>query len=305
MFFKGTWQFRSALSLQYPWKPYRRSDDIESFIHVYLYLVLRFHPVNNRSLKELVTSLFEGVSLVHGIKTGGDRKLALFGNARDRPQIKPSANLRLQKLVQDIISGCTRSYGKVDFDEMEQRYGFAQFSVLEQPDPVSELPHRTSAGIVDFESDDDIPRAETEPEPDSNSPPIKAAPTDDKDPCVVEGFLSEVGNLIDLLKRHASTQLSYSDKAQDQFPARKHQDVYRGPSNLGRIGSQSTSGTLLNASGSSLNFGSRNSHGPSLPSTFLDSKKRMRIASGAPANETTAAAGQGLSDSVHRNKRVK
>ncbi len=220
---------------------------------------------------------------MHGIKTGGDRKLVLFSSAHDKPQIKPSANPRLQKLVQDIISGCSKSYSNVDLDEMEQRYGFAQFSRSEEP--LSELPDHTAAGILDFESNDDIVRAAT-PEPDSS---VQTAPTDQKDPCVVEGFLSEVGNLLDLLKRHAATQLSHSDKARDQFPARKHEDVNCGPNQAGssRIGTFSTMGTVLSSSGS---------HPGS-----VDSRKRTRIASGAQAK---GAAGRHL-DSVHRDKRIK
>ncbi|KAI1786029.1 hypothetical protein LXA43DRAFT_840492, partial [Ganoderma leucocontextum] len=40
----GTWRFRSALSVYYPRKPYRLSDDIKSFIHAFQYMVLSFHP---------------------------------------------------------------------------------------------------------------------------------------------------------------------------------------------------------------------------------------------------------------------
>ncbi|PIL30435.1 hypothetical protein GSI_07622 [Ganoderma sinense ZZ0214-1] len=227
----GTWQFRSALSLRYPWKPYRHSDDIESFIHVYLYLVLRFHPVDNRSLSELVSTLFEGASLVHGIRTGGDRKLTLFRSAHGTPQIELSSNPTLQKLVQDIIAGCSRSYRTVDHDEMERRYGFAHFSGSEEPESPPALLHHAASGIVDFESDDHIPRVDEETHLQPDSPTIETAvatPRDHKDPCAVAGFLAEPGNLLDLLKRHATTQLPRSDKACDQFLARKHEDALAG-----------------------------------------------------------------------------
>ncbi len=43
---QGTWYFRSAVSGTYPRKPYEVSDDIESFIHVYHYAILRFHQTD-------------------------------------------------------------------------------------------------------------------------------------------------------------------------------------------------------------------------------------------------------------------
>ncbi|GJE93764.1 hypothetical protein PsYK624_099250 [Phanerochaete sordida] len=39
----GTWPFKSALSLRYPFKPAEVADDIESFVYVILYMAMRFH----------------------------------------------------------------------------------------------------------------------------------------------------------------------------------------------------------------------------------------------------------------------
>ncbi|KAI1786023.1 hypothetical protein LXA43DRAFT_1076771 [Ganoderma leucocontextum] len=304
----GTWQFRSALSLLYPWKPYKRSDDVESFIHVYLYLVFRYHFTDVDSLKDLVMTLFEGVSLVHGIKIGGTRKRTLF-TASEFPFQLPF-NPELQTLLDSIISECSQSYKRIDFDEMRRRYGFG----LPSPQPLPEPPAAPRTAVVDFDSDDDIPRFMGR----RNRRSDKAAPVANKDPCVVEGFLSEVGDLIDLLKEHAAVQLPYSDKACDQFPARKHEDVYRGPNDAGnrRIGSMSTSGTLLsqrvssNASGSAgLSFGSNpGSNFRAAPSTFgtsSDSNLKKRARTKDPVEEATASAEDEPSDSVHRSKRAK
>ncbi|KAH9912188.1 uncharacterized protein BXZ73DRAFT_107557 [Epithele typhae] len=42
----GPWYFRSSLSLKYPLsRPYRLSDEVEAFVHVFQYLVLRFHTM--------------------------------------------------------------------------------------------------------------------------------------------------------------------------------------------------------------------------------------------------------------------
>ncbi|TFK79031.1 hypothetical protein K466DRAFT_473460, partial [Polyporus arcularius HHB13444] len=42
MSLQGTWEFRSALSLKFPKKPPRLSDDLESFVHAFYYLVLKY-----------------------------------------------------------------------------------------------------------------------------------------------------------------------------------------------------------------------------------------------------------------------
>ncbi|KAM5541456.1 hypothetical protein V8D89_005010 [Ganoderma adspersum] len=293
----GTWQFRSALSLLYPWKPYMRSDDIESFIHVYLYLVFRYHVTDVQSLSDLVMTFFEGVSQVHGVKIGGDMKRTFF-NASKFPYQLPF-NPELQGLLDAIIDECSQSYARINFHEMQRRYGFGFTSTQPAQAP------RTSARVFDR---DDIPR------PRSIRRHNKGASAVAKDPCVVEGFLSEAGELIDLLMDHASIELK--DKAPDQFAARKHENVYRGAIDAGnsRIGSLSTSGTIWspqmssNASSSfSLNFGRPGSNpGPSMPGTSFDSKKRARIVSGAPVQGAIATNEQSPSESAaHRNKRVK
>ncbi|KAA1473550.1 hypothetical protein DENSPDRAFT_931062 [Dentipellis sp. KUC8613] len=74
----GTWYFRSALSLRYPYKPYRLSDDIESFIHVYHYCVYRFHitdAVDN--LANIINTTYgDGEkNIVDGVTIGGSKKL--------------------------------------------------------------------------------------------------------------------------------------------------------------------------------------------------------------------------------------
>ncbi|KAJ3491199.1 hypothetical protein NLI96_g875 [Meripilus lineatus] len=42
-FRSGTWPFMSALLLQFPRKPHQLSDDLESFVHVINWLIIRFH----------------------------------------------------------------------------------------------------------------------------------------------------------------------------------------------------------------------------------------------------------------------
>ncbi|KAI0780330.1 hypothetical protein C8Q74DRAFT_758453 [Fomes fomentarius] len=67
----GTWISRSALSLKYPRKPYRPWDDIESFVHVYRHLVLRYHPTNTLDFDLDAKLTYERFSIVNGIMVGG------------------------------------------------------------------------------------------------------------------------------------------------------------------------------------------------------------------------------------------
>ncbi|KAM5541420.1 hypothetical protein V8D89_004974 [Ganoderma adspersum] len=209
--------FRSALSLIYPWKPYRRSDDVESFVHLYLYLVCRYHVTDGSSLSDLVWMLFDTVSLIDGVEVGGTTK---------RPPIRVPGNPALQDLLDGIIYECSQSYGRIDFHEM-RHYG----SALPLPlDSEPRAPPKTA--IVDFDSDGDMPRRRRLGTARRNRKleldKAGCAADLNEDPCVVQGFLSEVGNLIDLFKEHAMIELTYSDKAIDQFLARRYEDVHRG-----------------------------------------------------------------------------
>ncbi|TFY51764.1 hypothetical protein EVG20_g10847 [Dentipellis fragilis] len=79
----STWYFRSALSLQFPRKPYRLSDDIESFIHVYHYCVYRFHITDDMDdLVDTIKRLYAKATVVNGIRIGGKEKLLRMENRR-------------------------------------------------------------------------------------------------------------------------------------------------------------------------------------------------------------------------------
>ena len=249
----------------YPWKPYRRSDDIESFIHVYLYLVCRYHVTDFSSLSDLVRSLFDTVALVDGVAVGGSTKRVLLTSLSSA--IRVSSNFALQDLLDDIIYACSQSYGGIDFSEMQRRYGFAL-----PPPPESEPRAAPRTVTLRFDSDD-MPRrsrfvkARRNRELGLDKAASRAANVNEEDPCVVQGFLSEVGGLIDLFKEHAGVQLTYSDKAVDQFAARKHENVYRGLQgsdlSVGSTGSESISGTV-----SSQHLSCKASQAPSLSPNF-------------------------------------
>ncbi|KAI1791897.1 hypothetical protein LXA43DRAFT_888372 [Ganoderma leucocontextum] len=304
----GTWQFRSALSLQYPWKPYRVSDDIESFVHAYIYLVLRYHVVTQgRSLRELVTTLFEGASLVQGIKVGGDRKLSLFQSVTLPFTIQ--SNPDLANLLKNIIVRCTDSYNRIDLDEMERRYGFGpddKQTAPAAPPPVAKINARRRKSL-------DIPCDDGHDDTFINANlrlGLPAEPRRDADPCVMTGFLATQGGLVRLFDVHADSDLGRIDKDVDQFLARRHEDVYQGTNDPGtrRVGSMSRSGTFAsrhmssNSSGLfALSFASIRNQG-STGGTSLDSKKRVR-AEDEDSTDSEAAAGSDEEEPL--SKRIK
>ncbi|EJF58100.1 hypothetical protein DICSQDRAFT_173329 [Dichomitus squalens LYAD-421 SS1] len=239
----GTWQFRSAMSLLYPRKPYRRSDDIESFIYAYTYLVLRYHPINVRDLREKIETLFEGCSMIGGVKVGGDAKRALLRSGQLDFVIEDSPDL--QELLNTILAHCKTSYDSIDYIEMDRLYGpidvVAQTQASTQRralTKVAQRPGRHGFGIrSEFER---LPTLGAGNRPHSPAQPQSATELFDMGP-----FLSNSNYLMTLLYEHAEETIDIDNKAPDQFTTRSHQDVLRmpdGPSTR-NIGTLSTNGT--------------------------------------------------------------
>ncbi|KAI1791908.1 hypothetical protein LXA43DRAFT_384235 [Ganoderma leucocontextum] len=103
--------FRSALVLYYPRKPYRLSDDIESFIHAFRYMVLRFHRTDIMGIRSHVESYFEHSIKVGNVRLGGQSKMDYFDLKRSSFRVRN--NPRLQALLDDIASGCHREFYKL------------------------------------------------------------------------------------------------------------------------------------------------------------------------------------------------
>ncbi|KAA1476291.1 hypothetical protein DENSPDRAFT_827176 [Dentipellis sp. KUC8613] len=119
----GTWYYRSALSLQYPYKPYRISDDIESFIHVYHYCIYRFYKTSaTADLPTFINQLY-GVSTVeNGIRIGGVQKLLHM--YFPRPAIKlVDGNKTLLKCLAALHDVYHPHYKAIDPDRYETSYG--------------------------------------------------------------------------------------------------------------------------------------------------------------------------------------
>ncbi|PIL24577.1 hypothetical protein GSI_12461 [Ganoderma sinense ZZ0214-1] len=232
----GTWQFRSALSLHYPRKPYRRSDDFESFIHVYLYLVLRYHETLVSSVKDSVMQLFEQVSLVGGVKVGGDAKLNMIDSAK--PPFKVASNPPLQDLVIKLVRGCSFAYSQLDLDAMDRVYGPDRTLAPRSPNPSSSSDTGSSpprpgavfrARARRMDSDDEMSEASDDDEVekalgdgDEDDSTHRSA---QRDLCTLGTFLTNPRNMTNLFAKHSQAAMGADDKGRDQFAARRHQDV--------------------------------------------------------------------------------
>nr|VWO97644.1 2-octaprenylphenol hydroxylase (EC (2-polyprenylphenol 6-hydroxylase) [Ganoderma boninense] len=306
----GTWQFRSALSLRYPWKPYRVSDDIESFVHAFIYLVLRYHAIDVASLRELVMTFFEGASLFQGIKIGGDRKLSFFGSVALPFSIPTNPNL--EALLKNIVVWCTASYSHINRAEMALRYGFGR-----EPEDTPAAPAAPS--LTDNKLNLDRNRDLVVPCDDGDDEAFinanlgsgpRASPRRDAEPYVMTGFLSMHGRLLGLFTDYTLANLGRSDKDVDQFVARRHQDVYQGPTDPGnrRVGSMSMTGTFPSgqmSTGSSGNFGLDFPIPGSTGDMVSDSRKRLREDESSESESDFADEGEGPCQPTHLTKRAK
>ncbi|KAI0701130.1 hypothetical protein C8T65DRAFT_741826 [Cerioporus squamosus] len=117
----GTWYFRSALSLLFPRRPYRLADDIESFVHVYHYCVLRFHETNKtKTLCNYVESVYDFVEVreADGAHVGSETKLEHM--CSPTPQIIPTKNQTLKAFLTDIAKLCSEHYASIDLDQLAE-----------------------------------------------------------------------------------------------------------------------------------------------------------------------------------------
>ncbi|TFK81249.1 hypothetical protein K466DRAFT_558117 [Polyporus arcularius HHB13444] len=120
----GTWYYRSALSLQFPGKPYMLSDDVESFVHVYHCCVLRFHETDltGGDLATHVESTYDAVRVREsdGAHIGGKHKLKQMLSSE--PPMLAFNNLTLHQLLVDIAMLCSEHYSTIDIGLLRQTY---------------------------------------------------------------------------------------------------------------------------------------------------------------------------------------
>ncbi len=109
--------------MKYPRKPYRLSDDLESIVHAYRYLVLRYHLTDvTPILRSFVKTTYEEVIEVKGVLMGGWKKLAQF-SCPPRSPFEVIGNDHLQSVLDALAKGCFSFYDQINLDRMQEKYG--------------------------------------------------------------------------------------------------------------------------------------------------------------------------------------
>ncbi|KAH9944925.1 hypothetical protein B0H21DRAFT_791886 [Amylocystis lapponica] len=118
----GTWQFMSALLLQYPGKPSTLSDDLEAFVHTITWLSLKHHSIrkNRRNaLENYVYLIYEQWRINEcGDHLGGLEKLDLMQTGRWKFPLADEPSL--EYLLRELMTCCASHYATVDLDELER-----------------------------------------------------------------------------------------------------------------------------------------------------------------------------------------
>ncbi|KAH9903127.1 hypothetical protein C8Q73DRAFT_673096 [Cubamyces lactineus] len=211
----GTWPFQSALIQRWPRKPYSVSDDIESFIHAFRYMVLRYHVVDIPDLYTFVVEYFESFATVRVVfddqvwmvKRGGQSKWMQFHASRSCFSVKNNPDL--QKLLGDIAFKCYASYATIDEARMDELYGLPE-DAEDRNDQQVQHP-RPPVVALDFSA---LPsRIHTRKAPSSK--------VFSEGACEVSGFLADAGEVQRVFAQYAyDTQDQRFYKAPDQFKAR-------------------------------------------------------------------------------------
>ena len=212
--------------MTYPRKPYRLSDDLESFVHAYNYLVLKYHPISDNALHFLVTGTYESYSMVRGIKVGGPLKAKNFKDAD--PPFEVCNNETLQMIVEALHLGCHRSYKELDFKQMKALYGISN-STVEKTDGSGSGEEIKDEEIFLRPCLDDLATSTSihrDLAPSSSFPTMMTGPSSRTtpapaaaDPCELQGFLSHHRDLHRVFLSHQGKK-ARMDKHDNQFIAR-------------------------------------------------------------------------------------
>ncbi|CAL1697202.1 unnamed protein product [Somion occarium] len=118
----GTWRYMSALLLNYHTKRQVVSDDLESFIHVVIILVLRHHDhsLSRRSdlLKYMEDYYDHYDRSVEGHHLGSLKKRDMFLTKSLGFKVLHNPNLAL--FVRSLVNLCHKHYNALDFDKFQE-----------------------------------------------------------------------------------------------------------------------------------------------------------------------------------------
>ncbi|KAI0794648.1 hypothetical protein C8Q74DRAFT_588073 [Fomes fomentarius] len=208
----GTWSTRSALLLKYPRKPYRLSDDLESIVHAYRSLVLRYHRTNvTPKLQSFVKTTYEEIIEVNGVLIGGFTKLDQFASPRSPFQVIQDPHL--QSILDALAEGCFSFYDQINLGRMQEKYGIQNEPArpkrdksppipvsIEMPPDIRELLARRARQRAASAKPPTGPQSK-----DGSSTPCRptdrdrdAPQAEPDDPCDVDGFLSFHADLVEV-----------------------------------------------------------------------------------------------------------
>ncbi|CAL1715251.1 unnamed protein product [Somion occarium] len=119
----GTWQFISALRLQYPKKYYEVADDIESFVHVITWHALRYHHHDLLGMEDSFTIFVHDMFLQcstspEGLLYGCHRKWESMRSGE--AGFKLISDEKLQKVIDKLMRICKSHYQSLNLDELEK-----------------------------------------------------------------------------------------------------------------------------------------------------------------------------------------
>ncbi|KAH8096887.1 hypothetical protein BXZ70DRAFT_1009557 [Cristinia sonorae] len=122
----GTWNFMSALLMTYPRKPFELSDDLESFVHVFLWLALRFHfhDLSGYSAKLLLTTVYYYFEISYtaddGMVYGSSDKFKKMRAGIAPIDLKQPS--KLGDIINQLMEVCKNHYQSLDLEKLAQ-YG--------------------------------------------------------------------------------------------------------------------------------------------------------------------------------------
>ncbi|KAI0794681.1 hypothetical protein C8Q74DRAFT_1327219 [Fomes fomentarius] len=261
----GTWSTRSALLLQYPRKPCRLSDDLESIVHSYRYLVLRYHVTDvsmNSELRTFVEATYEQVTKVNGVLIGGMTKLRQFTSPTS--PFKVFENDDLQSVLDALADGCFSFYAQISLPRMQEKYGIEKNLASIKRDKLPPTSWEKSARHLAMlarrterrgtASDKPPTGPQAKDESSTSRPPTdrdgNTSHTKPEDPCDVDGFLSSHADLLDVFFLYDNDHPTLTDKGDDYFRIQQPTPLFMHPPRYrtSDLASKSLSGTMQRSS---------------------------------------------------------
>ncbi|KAI0737300.1 hypothetical protein C8Q80DRAFT_1358826 [Daedaleopsis nitida] len=233
----GTWQYRSALLLQYPRKPHRLYDDMESFVHAFRQLVVRFRETDQtETLVEYVQFCYEQANRRGDVLIGGSLKLKEFQQPASPITLKDDSIGYLRDALDALASSCYSFYDCVDFARMQATYGVDKHGHIEDnrasKSPATSIDDKRAAWRSR------LPATAVFSEGSSRHTSTAG------DPCELNGFLCSHAELLTIFKVIEAIEEPESiRKGRDYFLHQRTTHLV-GSSRSSQLGSLSMTGTL-------------------------------------------------------------